>query len=148
MLPTFGDEGEMVVLPAVCERCGLSRLCAIEDAQRGDVVCAACGARCRVIPGATFAAKDAEFFDELSHAVLAARLAAAEALTFEAQLHQAILTGSYTRIFDLLSQRMPHLIASHTAIGKNPVAQRRALLMLKVIIEGTLGASNREASGS
>lgn len=133
----------MVVLPAVCERCGLARLCAVEDAQRGNVTCAACAARCRIIPGASFAAKDSEFFDELSHAVQMAKLTPAEASTFEAQLHQAILTGSYNRIFDLLTQRMPHLTASHTAIGRNPVAQRRALLMLKVVIEGAAGAANR-----
>lgn len=134
----------MVALPAVCQVCALSRLCSVEEAQRDVVTCRACGARCRIVPGATFAAKDVEFFDELSHAALAARLTPDEAMTFEAQLHQALVTGSHTRIFDLLTARMPHLTASRTAIGKNPVAQRRALLMLKVIIEGVVTGSNRE----
>ena len=131
----------MVVVPAVCERCGRARLCSVEDAQRGQTECRACSGRCRVLPGCSFAAKDRELFDELSLAVDQARLTGMEALAFESLLHQSIQVANYSRTFDLLTDRMPYLIPARIAIGKNAVAQRRALLMLKTILEGKLGAS-------
>lgn len=136
----------MVVIPAVCESCGRARLHSPEDALRGQLTCRACSGRCRVLPGCSFAAKDSELFDELGGAVESAQLTLDEASAFEAQLHQSIQTAIYARTFDVLTDRMPHLIPTRTAIGKNPVAQRRALLMLKTIIEGRLGASTDSAS--
>jgi hypothetical protein len=123
----------------------LARLYPEEAVQQAQVSCAACSSPCRVISGNTFAAKDRELFDAIGRAMVDAKLSLPEARALQTQLDESIENGSYARLLTSLSPRMPLLTVTGVAIGRSSVAQRRALLMLKAIVDGTLSGATRDA---
>jgi hypothetical protein len=66
----------------------------------------------------------------------------AQALALEAE--RALWSGAYKPLLDRMCARMPGLVPIEVAAGKNSAAQRRALGMLKIILE----ALSRQSAGS
>ena len=91
--------------------------------------------RVRVVPGCAFTARDAEFFHELSEIIAEGALTSLEAQAFALEVQRTLGASIHTKLLDSLVRRLPGLLPVQAAVGKNPVAQRRALIIMRTVLD-------------
>lgn len=111
------------------------QLLSLAKAQSGELACARCGAEVRIVPGCSYAERDGEVFEELSDVVAEGNLTPTEALGLAQAVQHALWSGSYSAVLETLVLRLPGLVPVQVAAGRNSGAQRRALGMLKTVLD-------------
>ncbi|RYZ06107.1 MAG: hypothetical protein EOO73_16995 [Myxococcales bacterium] len=130
----------MTLLPGLCVECARVQLVPIDEARVRSCSCEKCGAPVRVVPGCSYAESEREHFRELCDIVGEAHVSAAEASSLAQELERATWKGSYLRLFDTLTARLPGLVPLQVSAGRNPAAQQRVLEMLRNVLEAAASA--------
>jgi hypothetical protein len=135
----------MSFIPALCLSCSRVTLVLLADAQRSGLVCRACGADARVVPGCSFSIDDREQFEELSEIVWHAKITPMEAQSYAIEAERALWSGRYAPTLEKLTGRLLGLLPLHLAIGRNFEAQRRILIKLRTIFDALATARRGSA---
>lgn len=126
----------MAFLPASCVECQQVFLFDEREASFGSLACAACGGEARIVPGCSFGAADREVFHDLSQVVRESTIMPGDAGMMADELGAALRAGAGRGLLERLTVRLPGLVPMQTALGANVDAQRRALVILRSILEG------------
>lgn len=132
----------MSYVPTLCLQCRRVHLMSVAAAQSGDRACASCGARARIVPGCSFADAERETFEELSAIVAEGSVSALEARAHATALERALGSGSYGAALEKLSERLPGLLPSQVAAGRNASALRGMVMKLKTVLEALATAAH------
>jgi hypothetical protein len=97
--------------------------------------CRVCGSRTRLVPGCSFAAADRDLFEELSEIIAHGGITTTEAEVLALEAQRALWSGSYANLLEKLGTRLPGLLPIQVAIGKNAGGQRRALVIVRSVLE-------------
>src|SRR4051812_8731384 len=115
----------MSFIPALCLSCSRVTLALLTEARRSGVICSACAADARIVPGCSFSIDDREQFEELSEIVWHAKITPMEAQSYATEAQRALWSGSYAPTLEKLTGHLLGLLPLHVAVGRNFEAQRR-----------------------
>jgi hypothetical protein len=132
----------MSYVPTLCLQCRRVHLVSVAAAQSSERACASCGARTRIVPGCSFADAERDAFEELSAIVAEGALSTLEARAHAAGLERALAAGSYGAALEKLSERLPGILPSQVAAGRNASALRGMAMKLKTVLEALATAAN------
>jgi hypothetical protein len=127
----------MAFLATFCDECQRPALLDEQKASEGGLTCPQCGGAAQVIPGCSFNADDGALFNDLCQVVAEGRLLPSECRALSRAVDQALRTGSPGRLLAELTERLPGLIPTQVGAGSNANAHRRALLLLRAILDAT-----------
>lgn len=126
----------MALLTTLCSTCQRVALVDEKGAIAGHLGCSQCGTGVIVLPGCSFASNDRGLFDELLDVVSERNVQSAEAKTLAAEIARALQGSNDTyALLDRLTTRWPGLWPTQAAAGKNEQARRRALRLLRAVLE-------------
>lgn len=135
----------MAFLPALCGACSRVQLLSLTNATHGELECAFCDGEVRVVPGCSYGESERRAFNEMSDIVAEAQVSPSEALLLAQKLTSSISPGGWGRVLEQLCERMPGLVSVQQAVGQNTAAQRRAVALLKTILDA-LSTARRVSS--
>lgn len=130
-------------LVTVCPSCCRVALTLTKEA--ASCVCVGCAARTRVVPSCGYASPDQELFAELSEIVAEGGVSPLEAGRISFQVDRALETDSFELVLDTLSSRLPALTPIQLLVARNRGAQRRALRMVRTILDALATAVHAAA---
>lgn len=125
----------MSFLPTKCGSCRRVALLSLSHGTEGSFTCQSCGAPASVVPGCTFGSADLEPFREASEVIAEGRITQVEALSLSIRIERVLWSGGHQELLEGLCERLPGLLPMQIAARSNPIAQKRALTMLKVIFD-------------
>jgi len=126
----------MALFTTFCKECAAIALIDEQHARDGRLPCPRCGASVAIVPGCSFTADEQELFDDLVQVVREGALPAGRAGPMAAELAQAVRAGSDTGpLLERLTKPFPGLLPLQAATGRNETARRRALRVLRAVLE-------------
>ncbi len=123
-------------------------LVSLPEASQPELSCKRCGSDARVAPSCSYSDADREQFEELSCVVAEANTTRTEAIVYAEAVQHALWAGNYAEKLEKLCGRMPGLLPTQIAAGKNAAAQRRILVKLQSILQAQATAPRGSAQYS
>lgn len=125
----------MALLTTFCQRCDRIALSDEREASGGRLQCGVCPAPVRIVPGCSFGPGDIGLFKDVLEAVVERNVRAAEARALAASIAATVGAAREDALLESMTGRFPGLLAIQVAAGANAEARRRALRLLRAILE-------------